>query len=309
MSDEAHAGLVVAQQSPLTQANRILDILRRRTSPELKPSTTAGSRCVQVSLVHFVTNESGSSSPAHIDQKIIPEKLMGDALDAELGTIAEELAMEAIHHASCSKSTQMYAIVFYGKSDVVLQQHRFTAGPNTRDMLDGETEPANIAGITTHLMRHSEISMRVNQESWRITMDLLAGENQRLRDSEERLRARCDEYETKRMALMDLMEGLKDGKARRDQEAAESAAMAARGEKILTIVTDKILPELVAKYSPSAPAKSVLGTLKAHQVIDISAILTDEQKKAFWELLPEETQAEILAAAAAGTNGTNGAAS
>ncbi len=269
----------------------------------MKPSTTAGSRCLEVSLVHFVTNESGASQPAHICQKLIDEKLQGDALESELTELAGELSMEAIHHASASKSTQMYAIVFYGKGEKVLQQHRFTAGPNTRDMLDGDTEPANMAGITIHLMRHSEVSMRVNQESWRITMDLLAGENQRLRDSEERLRQRCDEYETKRMAMADLMEGLKDGKARRDQEIAEAQAMAERGERLLKIVEKQILPELVAKYSPSAPAKTVLGSLKAEQVINISAILTDEQKKAFWALLPDEMQAEILAEAAAGQNG------
>lgn len=302
--EDSQFGLAVAQQSPLTQASRILDILRRRTAPDLRPSATAASRCVLASLVHFVTSESGGSSPAHIDQKVISEKLQGEALDAELVQIAEELAMEAVYHAGAAKTTQMYAICFYGKGDVVLQQHRFNAGPTTRDMLDGDTEPANLAGMTQHLMRHNEVYMRINHESTRLVLDLLAGENQRLRESEDRLRVRLDEADKRRMETADLVEALKDGKARRDQEAAEAKAMAERGERLLGVVEKQILPELVAKYSTTGPAKGVFGTLKPEQVAEIAAVLTPEQKKAFWALLPEELQAELAAVASAAANGS-----
>lgn len=296
-------GMTVTSPAPLTQSDRVLTILRDRTLPHLKPSNTAASRCICVALVHFIMGQGGEQAPAHINTIAIDERLKGDELDEELVRIANSLTNEAIYHASSMPNSQSYGIILYGRGDFVLQQHRFNAGPPTKSLTGGETEPANIYGIAAQQMRHTEITMRMQAETIGATLELLQEENHRLRASEDKLRGQLESLYSKRLEMFDLIETLKDGKAKRDLEAKEAELMAERGERIFELLEKKLLPELLAKYSANAPAKTVLDDLSIEQVVTIAGTLNDRQKKAFWALLPEEKQAELAAIAASAQNG------
>ena len=307
-----HVGLAVSSQVGGQQtsiAARILEALRWRTAPDLKPGPGMGNRCNSVALAHLVTGVSGDQAPAHIYTRQISEKLTEPLLDEQLVTIAEDLTQQAVWHADTFERLQAYAVVLYAKSDTVLQQVRFNVGKTVRQLaIGGETEPPTEMGMTAQHMRHTEVAMRMMLESQHQAFHGVSEENDRLRTETQSLRAELAAARVREDDFRVVKEALLDGKAKRDLEMEEMKQWAERGERVMAVLEKQIFPALVAKYGTEHPVaeqvKSFSEGLRPEQVTEFLAVLDPAQQASLWKLIPEKKQQEIQAKMAmAGANG------
>lgn len=188
-----------------------------------------------------------------------------------LNTIAEDVISSAFADVEAYRMPQRYVAIAY-RGEEVLGSSTFQIRPPMSNDVGGETEPANATGLVAQAQRHLETKERMAYSA-------IDGVLSRLQEENDRLRADNTRLTNGWMNMLQHQEELISQKHKRDLEMKEAEAMSARIDKLFEHIDKRLLPALIAKYTPNGgPVKAMFDSLKPEQLAQIHAVLTEEQR-------------------------------
>lgn len=269
------------------QASTGLSLVRPRTSAFGSPLER-----VKVLFERYPAemNQVGLAHETDTSQRVIFTRVFDKKKAASdpdyLTDIAEDLVTTAFQDIEAYRLPQKYIAVAY-RGEEVLGSATFQLRPPPSNEIGGETEPANATGLVAQAQRHLETKERM-------AFSAIDGVLSRLQEENDRLRAQNGKLQEGWMNMLQHQEELISQKHKRDLEMKEAEAMSARVDKLFDHIDKRLLPALIAKYTPNGgPIKSIFDSLSPDQLAKINEVLNEEQRGMLIQL------AQIADAAAA----------
>lgn len=224
-----------------------------------------GAEVATFELAHVVVGE---------QERLVPVATYDGNDDAK--RIAEAALSDAREDAAITGGAQRFALVASASGKLIGRKAWIVAGGSDLSTeLVSASEPPNLAGTTSQLMRHQEQTMRLALGSASALHELAQTEMLRLSNENARLRQEREETAAQREELAE----------RRHEREIERAAALRRIELQGAVMNNVLLPlapMLLAKLTgaPMAPRSATAAGSEVHPIDGLVGSMTPEQVQA-----------------------------